>query len=130
MVVAGYRYQNITYEMAQQTLRFMTKLDRAIDNGERLKELSEFYASQNISSLDLFHLLKLVGDCTFFSNFCSCIHLIYLMFKTAPNCNDMVLDCIWQGLPAPCNDYLSFCKYLEQIVSVIINADKIQFVVL
>lgn len=80
------RYQNITYEMAQQTLRFMTKLDRAIDNGERLKELSEFYASQNISSLDLFHLLKL----------------------TAPNCNDMVLDCIWQGLPAPCNDYLSF----------------------
>jgi len=82
MVVAGYRYENITYENAQQTLRFMTKLDRAIDNGERLKELSEFYASQNISSLDLFHLLKLVGVCTFFSNFCSYINLIYFTLCT------------------------------------------------
>jgi len=44
----------------------MTKLDRAIDNGERLKDLDDNYESQNISSLDLFNLLKKVNRVDFF----------------------------------------------------------------
>lgn len=44
----------------QQTLRYMTKLDRAIKNEKELENLSEFYRTQNISSADLFDVLKKV----------------------------------------------------------------------
>ncbi|XP_046649315.1 pickpocket protein 28-like isoform X2 [Daphnia pulicaria] len=80
------RYKNITYDKMQQTLRYMTKLDRAIKNEKELENLSEFYRTQNISSADLFDVLK----------------------KSAPSCRDMVMDCIWLGIPAPCFEYFSF----------------------
>ncbi len=38
----------------------MTKLDRALNNEEELIELSHFYETQNISSLDLFRILRRV----------------------------------------------------------------------
>ena len=44
----------------QQTLRYMTKLDRAIKNEKELENLSEFYRTLNISSADLFDVLKKV----------------------------------------------------------------------
>lgn len=42
----------------QSTLRYMTKLDRAINNERPLKELNQFYKSRNISALDLFKILE------------------------------------------------------------------------
>jgi hypothetical protein len=39
----------------------MTKLDRAIDNEKELKELYQFYKSQNISALELFKILEEVN---------------------------------------------------------------------
>ena len=45
----------------QLTLRYMTKLDRAIDNEKELKELYQFYKSQNISALELFKILEEVN---------------------------------------------------------------------
>ena len=42
----------------QETLRFMTKLDRAILQEEQLQQLSQFYRSENISPMDLFKLLR------------------------------------------------------------------------
>jgi len=45
----------------QQTLRYMTKLDRAIKNEKELENLSEFYRALNISSADLFDVLKKVS---------------------------------------------------------------------
>lgn len=44
----------------QSTLRYMTKLDRAITNEDELEELSQFFESQGISALDLFKILKKV----------------------------------------------------------------------
>lgn len=41
----------------QLTLRYMTKLDRAINNEKELKELDKFYQLHNISALDLFNIL-------------------------------------------------------------------------
>jgi hypothetical protein len=41
----------------QLTLRYMTKLDRAINNEKELKELEKFYQLHNISALDLFNIL-------------------------------------------------------------------------
>ncbi|KAI9565143.1 putative amiloride-sensitive sodium channel [Daphnia sinensis] len=80
------RYKNITYEKMQKTLRYMTKLDRAIQNEKELDNLSGYYKSLNISSTDLFDVLK----------------------KSAPSCRDMVMDCIWLGVPSPCIEYFSF----------------------
>jgi hypothetical protein len=45
----------------QLTLRYMTKLDRAIDNEKELKELDQFYESQNITAIDLFNILVKVS---------------------------------------------------------------------
>lgn len=45
----------------QQTLRYMTKLDRAIDKEKELAGLGEYYRSLNITSADLFDVLKKVG---------------------------------------------------------------------
>lgn len=42
----------------QKTLRYMTKLDRAIQNEKELEKLNEFYHSYNISATDLFAVLK------------------------------------------------------------------------
>jgi hypothetical protein len=39
----------------------MTKLDRAIDNEKELKELDQFYESQNITAIDLFNILVKVS---------------------------------------------------------------------
>lgn len=55
-----YRYENITYEKMQKTLRYMTKLDRAIQNEKELDNLSGYYKSLNITSTDLFDVLKKV----------------------------------------------------------------------
>jgi hypothetical protein len=55
------RYADIPYEKMQLTLRYMTKLDRAINNERELKELNEFYKSRNISALELFKILEMVG---------------------------------------------------------------------
>ena len=44
----------------QQTLSYMTKLDRAIDNQRELLQLSKFYHSINVSPTDLFGVLKQV----------------------------------------------------------------------
>ncbi|XP_032777886.2 pickpocket protein 28 [Daphnia magna] len=79
------RYNNVSYSTIHKTLRYMTKLDRAIKHEHDLEQLSDFYKSENITAIELFELLK----------------------KTAPNCRDFVLDCIWQGVPDKCNDYLS-----------------------
>ena len=38
----------------------MTKLDRALNNEDELIELSKFYQTQNVSSLDLFRILRRV----------------------------------------------------------------------
>ena len=61
----------------------MTKLDRAIDNGERLKDLDDNYESQNISSLDLFNLLKKVNRVDFFSLFFLFIEFDNRLHQTA-----------------------------------------------
>lgn len=50
--------------MLQQTLRYMTKLDRAINMEKELEDLSSKYKSLNISALDLFELLENVGYTT------------------------------------------------------------------
>ncbi len=55
------RYENVPYQKMQLTLRYMTKLDRAINNEKELKELDEFYKSRNISALDLFKILETVS---------------------------------------------------------------------
>jgi len=55
------RYENVPYTKMQLTLRYMTKLDRAINNEKELKELDEFYKSRNISALDLFKILEMVS---------------------------------------------------------------------
>ena len=44
----------------QSTLRYMTKLDRAINNKEQLESLHKLYKSINISANDLFQILKTV----------------------------------------------------------------------
>ena len=54
------RFNNIPSEKLQSTLSYMTKLDRAINNEIELRELSAFYAEHNISSIDLFNILKTV----------------------------------------------------------------------
>lgn len=51
----------MTYEVMQRTLRYMTKLDRAIQREEDLAELSAFYKELNVSPMDLFNLLKKVN---------------------------------------------------------------------
>ncbi|KAI9552641.1 putative amiloride-sensitive sodium channel [Daphnia sinensis] len=80
------RYKDVTYEKMQETLRYMTKLDRAITNEKELEYLNGYYEALNISSLDLFEILR----------------------ESAPSCKDMIMDCIWLGLPSPCFDYFSF----------------------
>lgn len=50
----------MSYSKLQSTLRFLTKLDRAIDQDEELEELNEFYNELNISALDLFNILEKV----------------------------------------------------------------------
>ncbi len=42
----------------QSTLRYMTKLDRAINNKKELRALNRLYQSANISANDLFQILK------------------------------------------------------------------------
>ncbi|XP_046452024.1 sodium channel protein Nach-like [Daphnia pulex] len=80
------RYKNVSFATIQRTLRYMTKLDRATKKEHDLGVLSRFYKSENITATDLFDLLK----------------------RTAPHCRDFVMDCIWQGIPDKCNDYLSY----------------------
>lgn len=80
------KFVNVSYIKLQSTLRYMTKLDRAINNEEELLRLGSYYEARNISALDLFRILK----------------------KTAPSCSDMVLDCSWLGLTEPCMQYFSF----------------------
>lgn len=80
------KYANVSYSEMQSTLRYMTKLDRAINNERPLKELNQFYKSRNISALDLFKILE----------------------ETAPSCSDMVMDCNWLGLTKPCMEFFSF----------------------
>jgi uncharacterized phage infection (PIP) family protein YhgE len=48
----------------QQTLSFLTNLDQTIGNTEKMKELDQFYKAINVSTKDLFHLLRDV--CIFF----------------------------------------------------------------
>ena len=48
--------------MMQDTLRYMTKLDRAINAQEELQRLSQFYKTANITPNDLFEVLKRVSD--------------------------------------------------------------------
>ena len=45
----------------QLTLRYMTKLDRAIHNEKELKKLDQFYESQNITAIDLLNILVKVS---------------------------------------------------------------------
>lgn len=56
------RFENVSYSKLQSTLRYMTKLDRAINNEKELDELNEFYQSHNISALDLFYILEEVNN--------------------------------------------------------------------
>ena len=44
----------------QKTLRYMTKLDRAINNQEELRKLDAIYQSHNITPIDLVQILKQV----------------------------------------------------------------------
>jgi len=44
----------------QNTLRYMTKLDRAINNENKLSELDTLYNSYNITPADLFNILNRV----------------------------------------------------------------------
>jgi len=46
----------------QDTLRYMTKLDRAINAQVELQRLSQFYQTANITPNDLFEVLKRVRD--------------------------------------------------------------------
>ena len=46
----------------QQTLRYMTKLDRAINNQAKLIKLDAIYQSHNITPIDLVHILKEVNE--------------------------------------------------------------------
>lgn len=46
--------------MMQDTLRYMTKLDRAIGAKGELQRLSQFYKTANITPSDLFEVLKQV----------------------------------------------------------------------
>ena len=55
-----FRYSNVSYDVMQKTLRYMTKLDRAINNEKDLMELERKYKSLNINSTDLFDVLKKV----------------------------------------------------------------------
>ncbi len=56
------RFSNISYSKLQTTLKYMTNLDRAVNNEQELKELSELYQMNNITALDLFRLLKRVSQ--------------------------------------------------------------------
>ena len=56
------RYANISYDVMQKTLRYMTKLDRAINNKVNLEQLKQFYESAHISANDLFQILKNVRN--------------------------------------------------------------------
>jgi len=44
----------------QNTLRYMTKLDRAINNEDKLSELDNLYNTHNITPVDLFNILNRV----------------------------------------------------------------------
>lgn len=92
----------------QQTLRYMTKLDRAINKQKDLISLGEFYRSINISSADLFDILKKVTQFVFPFVSMGAFICIFFLLKTAPSCQDIIMDCIWLGLPEPCLDYFSF----------------------
>ena len=46
----------------QDTLRYMTKLDRAINAQDELQRLSQFYKMANVTPNDLFEVLKRVRD--------------------------------------------------------------------
>lgn len=62
----------------QQTLRYMTKLDRAIKNEKELENLSEFYRTLNISSADLFDVLKKVTQhCLFQFKYTSSFYKVF-----------------------------------------------------
>ncbi|XP_046452018.1 pickpocket protein 28-like [Daphnia pulex] len=108
-------YADISYQKMQLTLRYMTKLDRAINNERELKELNEFYKSRNISALDLFKILEM----------------------TAPSCSDIIMDCNWLGLTEPCMEYFSFLptddgmcctfnsdKYFDSMLGIEYNANE------
>lgn len=45
----------------QKTLRYMTKLDRAINNEDELNALNQFYQTSDITATDLFNVLKEVN---------------------------------------------------------------------
>lgn len=89
-------FHNVPYERIQETLRYMTKLDRALGDGqdERLNTLNKYYEDKGISSKHLYRLMKdtSVGF---------------------PNCKDVVLDCTWQGMTSTkqnqsCYDLFAF----------------------
>lgn len=60
IVSVNTRFVNVSYIKLQSTLRYMTKLDRAINNEEELLRLGSYYEARNISALDLFRILKKV----------------------------------------------------------------------
>jgi len=64
----------------QKTLRYMTKLDRAINNQEDLKSLNQFYRTVNISAKDLFQILKNVRY-LFSKKFTNDLLFILIYFK-------------------------------------------------
>ena len=57
----NFRYAGVSFERMQETLRYMTKLDRAILAEQQLQQLSQFFRSENISPMDLFMLLREVN---------------------------------------------------------------------
>ena len=52
------RYTGIPISKMQETLSFLTNLDQTVGNKEKMVELDQFYKANNISTKDLFHLLR------------------------------------------------------------------------
>lgn len=101
----------VSFDLIQDTLRYMTKLDRAHLNEEPLKELSDLYRSVNISPNDLFDLLKSVSavlQVQYMNQLCIPIIVGHEMKQSTPSCGQLIMDCAWQGNPESCLNYFSF----------------------
>ena len=74
------RYENISYDLISSTLRRLAQIDTLLGKEDELKEAADILNRNGIYSDELVEILN----------------------RTAPSCDDIVIDCIWQGIKGPC----------------------------
>lgn len=83
--ICAIRLRDVPFKVMQRTLRYMTKLDRAIENDHDLAHLSGLFRSINVTSKDLFDLFKRVSVSSQSSRFTN--HKLIDCFVT--DCTDL-----------------------------------------